>query len=143
MNDETLNIGVPIELKNPDDFLLIKESLTRIGVANQAQKKLYQSCLVLHKRGKYYIMHFKEMFLLDGKSANISEEDIERRNLIAALLEDWGLLKIKEPQKFLNKASMTAIKILSFSEKSQWEKIQKYSVGVKFNHKGSKHGTTS
>ncbi len=136
MNDE-LKLGVAVELNKPDDFLLIKESLTRIGVANQRDKKLYQSVNILHKRGKYYIMHFKEMFLLDGKSADISEEDIGRRNLIVRLLEDWGLLRIKEPDTLKNVSSMTSIKVLSYSEKSQWVCISKYSVGVKHHVKGN------
>lgn len=131
MNDLINNIGVAVELKTPDDFLLIKESLTRIGVANSKERKLYQSVNILHKRGKYYIMHFKEMFLLDGKSADISEEDIGRRNLIVSLLEDWGLLKIKEPEKVAFKSPMTTIKILTYSEKSRWVCIPKYSIGVK------------
>ncbi len=128
MNDE-LNIGVAVELKNPDDFLLIKESLTRIGVANIKDKKLYQSVNLLHKRGKYYIMHFKEMFLLDGKSADISDEDIGRRNLIVSLLQDWGLLKVKNLEQIAFKSSMSTIKILSFVEKSQWSCIPKYTIG--------------
>lgn len=136
MNEE-LKLGVAVELNKPDDFLLIKESLTRIGVANQKEKKLYQSVNILHKRGKYYIMHFKEMFLLDGKSADISEEDIGRRNLIAKLLEDWGLLKIKEPDTLQILSSMTAVKVLSYSEKSQWKSIPKYSIGVKHHVKGN------
>lgn len=134
MNEE-LNIGVAIELKNPDDFLLIKESLTRIGVANIKEKKIYQSVNLLHKRGKYYIMHFKEMFLLDGKSADISDEDIGRRNLIVSLLQDWGLLKVKNIEQIAIKSPMTAIKILSFGEKSQWLCIPKYTIGVKHNVK--------
>lgn len=134
MENENLSVGIPIELKRPDDFLLVKESLTRIGLANQTEKKLYQSCNILHRRGKYYITHFKEMFLLDGKPANISDEDIERRNLIASLLEDWGLLKIKDAQKVSNKAHITSVKILSFSEKSQWQLIPKYTVGVKLKN---------
>ena len=129
MNNNELNIGVAIELKNPDDFLLIKESLTRIGVANLKEKKLYQSVNLLHKRGKYYIMHFKEMFLLDGKSADISDEDIGRRNLIASLLQDWGLLKIVNLEQIAFKVPMSKIKILSFDEKSNWSCIPKYTIG--------------
>lgn len=136
VDDNEITIGVPIELKHPDDFLLIKESLTRIGVANQNEKKLYQSCHILHKRGRYYITHFKEMFLLDGKSSNISEEDIQRRNLIASLLEDWGLLKVKDISKVEKKSPISSIKILSFSEKNLWERIPKYTVGVKHRMKG-------
>jgi hypothetical protein len=129
MNNE--NIGVAIELKHPDDFLLIKESLTRIGIANQNEKKLYQSCHVLHKRGKYYICSFKELFLLDGKTANISEEDISRRNLIASLLHDWGLLRILNESILENRAPISSIKIISFKDKHEWICVPKYTVGSK------------
>jgi hypothetical protein len=138
MNDE-INVGVLIELKHPDDFLLIKESLTRIGVANQNEKKLYQSCHILHKRGRYYITHFKELFLLDGKTANITQDDIHRRNLIVSLLSDWGLLKIHDEKSIEPKSPMNSIKVLSFSDKSQWTCIPKYTVGIKHRNGGSKN----
>lgn len=131
-----ISVGVLVELKHPDDFLLIKESLTRMGVANQNEKKLYQSCHILHKRGRYYITHFKELFLLDGKTANISNEDIGRRNLIVSLLNDWGLLSIKDLNNVEFKTPMNSIKILSFSDKNQWTCVPKYTVGVK--HKSMK-----
>ena len=126
-----MNVGIKVTLDHPDAFLKIKESLTRIGVANHKDRKLYQSCHVLHKRGNYYIVHFKELFVLDGKPADITEEDLRRRNLIAGLLGDWGLLKIEEPTQVVDKAPVNTVKILPFGEKSRWQLISKYSIGVK------------
>lgn len=122
-------IGIEIDLKHPEDFLLVKESLTRIGIASKKSKTLYQTAHILHKRGKYYICHFKELFTLDGKVSTISEEDILRRNLIAVLLHDWGLVTIKNMSLVENKAHLHAIKILSFKDKSEWELTSKYNLG--------------
>ena len=118
-----------VELKEPDDFLKIRETLSRIGVASRKERKLYQSCHILHKQGKYYIVHFKELFALDGKDTNLSENDISRRNTIAKLLNDWGLIEVKgnlEPM-----APLSQIKILSFKEKDEWTLETKYNIGKK------------
>lgn len=131
MND-ILNTLIEVKIGEEEDFLKIKETLTRIGVASRKEKKLYQSCHIFHKQGKYYIVHFKEMFAIDGKPSNFSEEDKGRRNKIAELLQDWGLLrvvdtdKIKEPQ-----ASMSQIKIINHKEKSEWILEAKYNMGRK------------
>lgn len=115
-----------------EDFLKIKETLTRIGVASKKEKKLYQSCHILHKQGKYYIVHFKELFALDGKPTDFTEEDQGRRNAIAFLLEEWGLIRVIEPDKFKsNVASMSQIKILPFKDKAQWDLVAKYNIGRK------------
>lgn len=131
MSDENLiDDLVEIELKNDDDFLKVKETLTRIGVSSHKEKKLYQSCHILHKRGKYYIVHFKELFFLDGLESDFSDEDLARRNKIATLLEEWGLITIldknqtKEPTVPINK-----LKIIKHSEKSEWELCPKYHIG--------------
>jgi hypothetical protein len=131
MSDEQLKIGIPISLAQPDDFLKVKETLSRIGVASWKEHKLYQSCHILHKRGKYYICHFKELFMLDGKTSNITPEDYQRRNLIATLLRDWGLLKVLDEAMITDVASMSSVKVLSFSEKDKWTLITKYNIGVK------------
>tara|TARA_B110000503_G_C6900400_1_gene310460 strand:- start:49 stop:441 length:393 start_codon:yes stop_codon:yes gene_type:complete len=123
---------VEVELSNEEAFLKIKETLTRIGVASRKEKKLYQSCHILHKRGKYYLTHFKELFTLDGKDSSFSEEDAGRRNTIANLLEEWGLIKIVDPEKTQgNVAPLSQIKILPFKEKPEWELIAKYNIGVR------------
>ena len=121
-----------VELKDSESFLKIKETLTRIGVSSKKEKKLYQSCHILHKRGKYYIVHFKELFALDGKPSNLSENDIQRRNAIANLLEEWGLVKILN-RKIIedNIAPLHQIKIISFKEKDDWQLIAKYNIGKK------------
>ena len=121
-----------VRLKQEDDFLKVKETLTRIGVASRKDKTLYQSCHILHKKGKYYIVHFKELFALDGKPSNISENDIQRRNAIANLLEEWGLVTIlnKELMKD-NIAPLHQVKIISFKEKNDWQLITKYNIGKK------------
>jgi hypothetical protein len=116
-----------IEFKESDDFLKIKETLTRIGVASRKDNKLYQSCHILHKQGKYYLVHFKELFKLDGKPADISDNDIERRNAIAKLLSEWGLLSLVEPIGAI--APMNQIKIISYKDKDKWELISKYNIG--------------
>jgi hypothetical protein len=121
-----------IELKEQDDFLKVRETLTRIGVSSRKEKVLYQSCHILHKQGRYYLVHFKELFLLDNKPSNLSENDIQRRNAIADLLEEWGLLKILNPAIMEdNIAPIHQIKIISFKEKDEWELITKYNIGKK------------
>ena len=118
-----------VELKEPDDFLKIRETLSRIGVASRKDKILYQSCHVLHKKSKYYIVHFKELFALDGKDTNISENDIARRNTIAKLLGDWGLVIVKGELEPI--APLSQIKIISFKEKDEWTLETKYNIGKK------------
>jgi len=118
-----------IRLNEADDFLKVRETLSRIGVASRRERKLYQSCHILHKQGHYFIVHFKELFALDGKPTNLSQNDIERRNAIAALLEDWGLIELiglSEPR-----APLSQIKILSYKEKDEWELETKYNIGKK------------
>src|SRR5210317_1596410 len=120
---------VEVLLNEPDDFLKVRETLTRIGVASRKEKKLYQSCHILHKQGRYFIVHFKELFALDGKDTNINENDISRRNSIASLLKDWGLVEVMgsaEP-----KAPLSQIKVISFKEKNEWELETKYNIGKK------------
>ena len=122
---------VEVALKEPDDFLKVRETLTRIGVASRKEKKIYQSCHILHKRGKYYIVHFKELFALDGKQTNLSINDVQRRNRIASLLSDWGLLSIITPEKIDTIAPLNQIKVLSFKEKGEWILESKYNIGKK------------
>ena len=125
---------VEVSLNEQDDFLKVRETLTRIGVSSRKEKVLYQSCHILHKQGKYYIVHFKELFALDGKPSNISENDIQRRNAIANLLEEWGLVKVLN-RKLIegNIAPLHQIKIISFKEKDDWQLITKYNIGKKPN----------
>ncbi|CAB4125273.1 translation repressor protein [uncultured Caudovirales phage] len=118
-------------LSEPDNFLKVRETLTRIGVASKKDKTLYQSCHILHKQGRYFIVHFKELFALDGKEANISVNDIERRNAIAKLLQDWQLLKISVPTMIEHTASLSQIKVVSYKEKQEWELVAKYSIGTR------------
>ena len=120
-----------VQLKEPDDFLKVRETLTRIGVASRKDKKLFQSCHILHKQGRYFIVHFKELFALDGKEANLTENDIERRNTIAQLLGDWGLIAIINTTVAEKKAPLSQIKVLSFKEKSEWDLQAKYNIGKK------------
>ena len=123
---------IEVTLNEQDAFLKVRETLTRIGVSSRKEKVLYQSCHILHKQGKYYIVHFKELFALDGKPSNISENDIQRRNAIANLLEEWGLVKILNPQLMTdNMAPLHQVKIISFKEKEDWELITKYNIGKK------------
>jgi hypothetical protein len=123
---------VEIKLIEQDDFLKVKETLTRIGVSSRKERILYQSCHILHKQGHYYLVHFKEMFALDGKPSNISENDVQRRNAIATLLEEWGLVEILNPQIMLNNvAPIHQIKIISYKEKNDWELVSKYNMGKK------------
>lgn len=122
-----------ITLSEPDDFLKVRETLTRIGVASRRENKLFQSCHILHKQGRYFIVHFKELFLLDGKKSNLELSDVQRRNTIATLLSDWGLIDIVDASTAKDCAPMRTIKIISFKEKSQdnWELCPKYNIGVK------------
>lgn len=120
-----------ITLNEPDDFLKVRETLTRIGIASRKDKKLFQSCHILHKQGRYFIVHFKELFLLDGKKSNLEESDLQRRNTIATLLSDWGLVNIVDSSKVKDKAPIRQIKIVSFREKDEWELCQKYNIGNK------------
>ena len=117
-----------ITLNEPDDFLKVRETLTRIGVASRRENKLFQSCHILHKQGRYFIVHFKELFLLDGKKANLEESDLQRRNTISTLLSDWGLVDIQGPTD-LECAPLRQIKIIPFKEKTQWELCPKYNIG--------------
>lgn len=120
-----------VRLKQPDDFLKVRETLTRIGVASRTENKLFQSCHILHKQGRYYIVHFKELFLLDGKHSDFSENDSQRRNRISKLLTDWGLVEAVEEIQEDQMCSMSQIKILPHKDKSEWELIPKYSIGSK------------
>ena len=121
-----------VKLKNEDDFLKVKETLTRIGVASRKEKVLYQSCHILHKRGKYYIVHFKELFALDGKSTDFEDNDLARRNTIAKLLQEWGLVQIvREGQAEQPVAPLSQIKIIAYREKDEWELMAKYNIGKK------------
>ena len=123
---------IEVSLKEQDDFLKVRETLSRIGVSSRKEKVLYQSCHILHKQGRYYIVHFKELFALDGKPSNITENDIQRRNAIADLLEEWGLVTILNPKLLEdNMAPLHQIKIISFKEKDDWELIAKYNIGKK------------
>jgi hypothetical protein len=130
--NELLDSLIEVKIAEEEDFLKIKETLTRIGVASRKEKKLYQSCHIFHKQGRYYIVHFKEMFLIDGKPSNFSDEDKGRRNKIIALLQDWGLLKVIEPDRILEPAaSMSQIKIINHKEKNDWTLEAKYNMGRK------------
>ena len=122
---------IEVGLEQPDDFLKVKETLTRIGVASRKENKLFQSCHILHKQGKYYIVHFKELFALDGKPTNFSENDVARRNTIVTLLQEWGLIKHISGDIETHIAPMNQIKILAYSEKEEWELIPKYNIGKK------------
>ena len=120
-----------VTLNEPDDFLKIRETLTRIGVASRKDNKLYQSCHILHKQGRYFIVHFKELFLLDGKKSNLEENDIARRNTIATLMSDWGLVTIERKGKVEPLAPLRQIKIIPFKEKNEWDLCPKYNIGNK------------
>lgn len=129
--DWTPESMLEVTLPEPDNFLKVRETLTRIGIASRKENKLYQSCHILHKQGRYFIVHFKELFALDGKESNITSGDIERRNAIAALLQDWELLNIISAAKADPKASLSQIKVVSYKEKDQWELVPKYNIGKK------------
>ena len=136
MSDEqevswSTDIMVEVSLRQPDDFLKVRETLTRIGVASRKEKKLFQSCHILHKKGKYYIVHFKELFALDGKHANITSNDVERRNRITKLLSDWGLIDIVQESKLGELAPLNQIKVISYKEKGEWNLESKYNIGKK------------
>ena len=118
-----------ITLSEPDDFLKVRETLTRIGVASRKEQKLFQSCHILHKQGRYFLTHFKELFLLDGKKSNLEQSDLDRRNTIATLLSDWGLIEVLDKSQTESKAPLRQIKIVSFKEKSDWELCTKYNIG--------------
>ena len=122
---------IEIILNEPDDFLKVRETLTRIGVASRKEKKLYQSCHILHKQGKYYIVHFKELFALDGKYANITVNDVQRRNRITRLLADWGLISVVKEDSIMDIAPLNQIKVLPYRDKVEWTLEQKYNIGKK------------
>ena len=122
---------VEVTLNEPDDFLKVRETLTRIGVASRKEKKLYQSCHILHKQGRYYIVHFKELFALDGKHANLTLNDVQRRNRITRLLSDWGLISVVKPDSVADIAPLNQIKVLSYKDKGLWVLEQKYNIGKK------------
>ena len=122
---------IEVTLNEPDDFLKVRETLTRIGVASRKEKKIYQSCHILHKQGRYYIVHFKELFALDGKHANLTVNDVQRRNRIIQLLCDWGLVTVIEPEKVVDIAPLNQIKVLAYKEKNEWVLETKYNIGKK------------
>ena len=122
---------VEVELNEPDDFLKVRETLTRIGVASRKEKTLYQSCHILHKQGRYYIVHFKELFALDGKHANLTSNDVQRRNRITQLLSDWGLIEVVKADSISDIAPLNQIKVLAFKEKDEWTLETKYNIGKK------------
>ena len=122
---------VEVTLNEPDDFLKVRETLTRIGVASRKEKKLYQSCHILHKQGRYYIVHFKELFALDGKHANLTVNDVQRRNRIVRLLADWGLIGVVNEEVVLDIAPLNQIKVLAYKDKNDWILEQKYNIGSK------------
>ena len=127
----TTDSMIEVALREPDDFLKVRETLTRIGVASRKEKKLYQSCHILHKQGKYYIVHFKELFALDGKKANLSLNDVQRRNRIVQLLGDWGLVSINNKESIADVAPLSQIKVLAYREKGDWTLESKYNIGKK------------
>lgn len=124
-----------VTIKQPDDFLKVRETLTRIGVASRKDKTLFQSCHILHKQGKYYIVHFKELFALDGKKATLTQNDIQRRNTIAVLLQDWNLISVVKKEAAEDKAPLSQIKVLPFKEKKEWNLSAKYNIGKKLEDK--------
>ncbi len=129
---DSLNTFIEVKLASDEDFLKVKETLTRIGIASKKDNTLYQSCHILHKKGRYYLVHFKELFMLDGKQSNFTDEDKQRRNTIAFLLEDWGLITILNPDNFLNdRAKMSTIKVLPYKDKHLWTLESKYTIGKK------------
>jgi len=127
----TPDMMVEVLLNEPDDFLKVRETLTRIGVASRKEKKIYQSCHILHKQGRYYLVHFKELFALDGKHANLTANDIQRRNRIVQLIADWGLITIVKPEKITDIAPLNQIKVLAYKEKGEWILETKYNIGKK------------
>ena len=127
----TTDSMIEVALREPDDFLKVRETLTRIGVASRKEKKLYQSCHILHKQGKYYIVHFKELFALDGKKANLSLNDVQRRNRIVQLLGDWGLVSVNSKESIADVAPLSQIKVLAYRDKGDWTLESKYNIGKK------------
>ena len=127
----TPSMMIEVLLSEPDDFLKVRETLTRIGVASRKEKKLYQSCHILHKQGRYFIVHFKELFALDGKHANLTVNDVQRRNRIVRLLLDWGLLSVVNPDEVVDIAPLNQIKVLAYKDKEEWILEQKYNIGKK------------
>ena len=134
---------VEVILNEPDDFLKVRETLTRIGIASRKDQKLYQSCHILHKQGRYFITHFKELFALDGKKATLVENDIQRRNTITILLQDWNLIDIVKPTEAENKAPLSQIKVLPFKEKKEWTLSAKYNIGKKIENTGEDSNNAS
>jgi len=122
---------IEVTLNEPDDFLKVRETLTRIGVASRKEKKIYQSCHILHKQGRYFIVHFKELFALDGKHANLTQNDVQRRNRIIQLLSDWGLITVLNADKITDIAPLNQIKVLAYKEKNEWILETKYNIGKK------------
>ena len=133
--DWTPDSMLEVTLPEPDNFLKIRETLTRIGIASRKENKLFQSCHILHKQGRYFIVHFKELFALDGKESNITSNDVERRNTVAGLLQDWGLLTIIDNTKAEPKVSLSQIKVVAFKEKNEWDLVPKYNIGKKITAK--------
>ncbi len=135
MSEDTISWSpadmLEVTIKQPDDFLKVRETLTRIGVASRKDKTLFQSCHILHKQGKYFITHFKELFALDGKNSTLTENDIQRRNTIALLLQDWNLIDVVNTTLVENKAPLSQIKVLPFKEKNEWNLVAKYNIGKK------------
>ena len=135
MSEDTISWSsadmLEVTIKQPDDFLKVRETLTRIGVASRKDKTLFQSCHILHKQGKYFITHFKELFALDGKNSTLTENDIQRRNTIALLLQDWNLIDVVNTALVENKAPLSQIKVLPFKEKNEWNLVAKYNIGKK------------
>ena len=135
MSEDTISWSpadmLEVTIKQPDDFLKVRETLTRIGVASRKDKTLFQSCHILHKQGKYYITHFKELFALDGKTSTLSENDIQRRNTIALLLQDWNLIDVVNTALVENKAPLSQIKVLPYKEKNEWNLVANYNIGKK------------
>ena len=125
------DLMVEVQLNEPDDFLKVRETLTRIGVASRKEQKLYQSCHILHKQGRYFIVHFKELFALDGKHANLTSNDVQRRNRITQLLSDWGLIEVVNAESISDIAPLNQIKVLAFKEKDEWTLETKYNIGKK------------
>ena len=125
------SLMLEVTLSEPDDFLKVKETLTRIGIASRRDNKLFQSCHILHKQGRYFIVHFKELFMLDGKKSNLEEADVQRRNTIATLLQDWGLVEIQNTEVAQDCAPMRQIKIIGYKDKQNWDLCPKYNIGNK------------
>lgn len=128
---EQKQVGIKITIKEPDDFLILKETLSRIGVASKKENTLWQSCHILHKRGEYFICHFKELFILDGKESTINEEDIERRNTIAGLVDQWKLCSVSDKNQIKEQMPLSLIKIIPYKEKRNWNLVPKYNLGSK------------